>query len=57
MKKRIFFGVAAFVGFFLLVAWQFAAAELADLQNKVDVPASAQDTQIVVVQAQDQLFI
>lgn len=57
MKKRLFFGVASFIGFFLLVAWQFAAAELAELQNKRDVPAGVQATEIVYSQSQDRLFI
>ena len=33
MKKRLFFGFAFFVGLAMMVAWQFAAAELADLQK------------------------
>ena len=32
MKKRLFYGFAFFVTLFMLVAWQFAAAELVDIQ-------------------------
>lgn len=34
MKKRLFFGFAFFIGLFMLVAWQYAAAELADIETK-----------------------
>ncbi len=34
MKKRMFYGFTLFVFLFMLVAWQFAAAELAELQAK-----------------------
>ena len=34
MKKKIFFGFTLFAMLFTLVAWQFAAAELVELQKK-----------------------
>ena len=34
MKKRLFYGFALFITLFMLVAWQFAAAELADIQTE-----------------------
>lgn len=57
MKKRLFFGVASFIGFFLLVAWQFAAAELADLQDKSKAPGDVKSTELVHYQSQDELFV
>lgn len=37
MSKRIFYGFTVFVILFTLVAWQYAAAELAELRD--DSPA------------------
>lgn len=37
MIKRMFFGFAVFVGLFTLLAWQFAVAELAELQDDPQV--------------------
>lgn len=34
MKKRMFFGFTLFVIMFTMVAWQFAAAELAEIQSE-----------------------
>lgn len=34
MKKRMFFGFALFALLFTLVVWQYAAAELVELQKK-----------------------
>lgn len=34
MKKRLFYGFALFISLFMLVAWQFAAAELVDIQTE-----------------------
>lgn len=34
MKKRLFYGFALFITLFMLVIWQFAAAELADIETK-----------------------
>ncbi|WP_156877209.1 hypothetical protein [Salinimicrobium terrae] len=57
MKKKIFFSFSLFVGFSLLVAWQFAAAELADLQKEVEVPVEKNKTEVAVSQPQVPLFI
>ncbi|MCC8359268.1 hypothetical protein [Salinimicrobium sediminilitoris] len=57
MKKRLFFGFAFFVGFSLLVAWQFAAAELADLQKEVDVPIEKENIEVASSQSKAPLFI
>ena len=37
MKKRMFFGLTLFAMLFTLVAWQYASAELVELQNKPQV--------------------
>lgn len=34
MKKRMFFGLSVFALLFTLVAWQYASAELVELQKK-----------------------
>lgn len=34
MRKKLFYGCALFVSMFLLVTWQFAEAELAEIQSK-----------------------
>ncbi|MFD2517129.1 hypothetical protein [Salinimicrobium flavum] len=34
MKKKIFYGFSFFVFLFTMVVWQFAAAELAELQDE-----------------------
>jgi hypothetical protein len=47
MKKRMFYGFTLFVVLFLLVAWQFAAAELAELQSKPKVPSEKEKTELV----------
>ncbi|MCY2686260.1 hypothetical protein [Salinimicrobium sp. TH3] len=57
MKKRLFFGFAFFVGFSLLVAWQFAAAELADLQKEVDVPIEKENVEVASSPSKTPLFI
>lgn len=57
MKKKIFFGFACFVGFSLLVAWQFAAAELADLQKEGDTSDDKDKTELVASQPKAPLFI
>ncbi|MGI0105434.1 hypothetical protein [Salinimicrobium sp. WS361] len=56
MKKRMFFGFACFVGFSLLIAWQFAAAELADLQKKDDM-IKKEKTEFVSSQPETPLFV
>lgn len=57
MKKRLFFGFAFFIGFFLLIVWQFAAAELADLQNEREQSLRTQTTELATAGVQDLLFI
>jgi hypothetical protein len=57
MKKRLFFGFAFFIGFFMLIAWQFAAAELADLQNERQNSIQEQSTELVSSSSTNQLFI
>ncbi|GHA45029.1 hypothetical protein GCM10007103_27770 [Salinimicrobium marinum] len=37
MKKKLFFGFTLFVMLFTMVAWQYASAELVELQNKTDI--------------------
>jgi hypothetical protein len=37
MKKKLFFGFTLFVMLFTLVAWQYASAELVELQEKTDL--------------------
>ena len=56
MKKRMFFSFACFVGFSLLIAWQFAAAELADLQKKDDM-IKKEKTEFVSSQPETPLFV
>ncbi|WP_424492497.1 hypothetical protein [Salinimicrobium sp. GXAS 041] len=34
MKKRMFFGLTIFAMLFTLVAWQYASAELVELEKK-----------------------
>ena len=57
MKKRLFFGFACFVGFALLIAWQFAAAELADLQKERNSALEKQTTEIASASAKTPLFV
>jgi hypothetical protein len=57
MKKRLFFGFACFVGFTLLIAWQVAAAELADLQKERDSTIDKRSTEIVSSRVQSPLFV
>lgn len=47
MIKRIFFGLAIFVALFTLLAWQFAMAELAELeaQPQITVEESTAEVQ------------
>ena len=56
MKKRLFFGFAFFVGFTLLIAWQVAAAELADLQKERD-SAIEKSTEVVSLESPSSLFV
>ena len=37
MIKRMFFGLALFVALFTILAWQFAVAELAELQSQPQI--------------------
>lgn len=53
----MFFGFACFVGFALLVAWQFAAAELADLQKERSSPLEENTTEVVSAKSEAPLFI
>ncbi|MFV8836983.1 hypothetical protein [Salinimicrobium soli] len=46
MKKRMFYGFTLFVSLFMLVAWQFAAAELAQLQSKSKIPSQKDKTEL-----------
>ncbi|NJW52974.1 hypothetical protein [Salinimicrobium oceani] len=57
MKKRLFFGFAFFIGFFILVAWQFAAAELADLQNESKNSVQKKTTELASTSEEQGLFI
>lgn len=47
MKKRMFFGFALFVAIFMSIAWQFAVAELADIQSKAKPSIKEQTTEVV----------
>lgn len=49
MKKRMFYGFTLFVFLFMLVAWQFAAAELAELQAKPKSPVQEKETELAVL--------
>lgn len=57
MKKRMFFGFAFFVMLAMMVAWKFAAAELADLQRDADNTIKKKNTELVSVQTHTPLFI
>lgn len=57
MKKRLFFGFAFFVGLALMVAWQFAAAELADLQKNVNPSLKKHNVEVADASAEQNLFI
>lgn len=57
MKKRLFFGFALFVGFALTIAWQFAAAELADLQDESNRSVQKRSSELAYSQSPDPLFI
>lgn len=57
MKKRLFFGFAFFVGLAMMVAWKFAAAELADLQNDADRSLQKKTIEIVDSKTDDPLFV
>ena len=57
MKKRMFFGFAFFVMLAMMVAWKFAAAELADLQKDADTSMDKKNTELVSVQKQVPLFV
>ncbi|NJY61202.1 hypothetical protein HC174_00335 [Salinimicrobium sp. CDJ15-81-2] len=57
MKKKIFFGFAFFVGLALMVAWQFAAAELADLQKNVDPNLKKHNVEVANQDAEGALFV
>ncbi|MDX1601435.1 MAG: hypothetical protein R3209_00060 [Salinimicrobium sediminis] len=57
MKKRLFFGFAFFVGLALMVAWQFAAAELADLQKNVNPSLKKHNVEVADAGAEQNLFI
>lgn len=37
MKKRMFFGLTLFAMLFTLVAWQYASAELVELENQPEL--------------------
>ena len=50
MQKKLFYGFSLFVFLFLLVAWQFAASELAELQSKSNTPVEERDSQLALVQ-------
>ena len=57
MKKRLFFGFASFVGFALLIAWQFAAAELADIQEKKDAVLDNRTIEVASSPVHPHLFV
>jgi hypothetical protein len=46
MKKRMFYGFTLFVVLFMLVAWQFAAAELAEIQAEPENPSDKDQTEL-----------
>ena len=56
MKKRMFFGFAFFIMLSMMVAWKFAAAELADLQNDDNSPGDNQKIELVALQNQEPLL-
>lgn len=37
MKKRLFIGLSLFAMMFTLVAWQYATAELVEIQEKTEI--------------------
>lgn len=49
MKKRMFYGFTLFVFLFMLVAWQFAAAELAELQSKQNNSAEEKKSEMALL--------
>lgn len=49
MKKRMFYGFTLFVFLFMLVAWQFAAAELAELQTETKTPVEKPESQVALI--------
>ncbi|MGB7785591.1 MAG: hypothetical protein WBL27_05770 [Salinimicrobium sp.] len=49
MKKRMFYGFTLFVFLFLLVAWQFAAAELAELQAQPKSPVEEKESELAIL--------
>lgn len=55
--KKLFIGFACFVVFSLLIAWQFAAAELAALEKERDSSVKNQHSELASAQSQPQLFI
>ena len=50
MQKKLFYGFTLFVFLFLLIAWQFAATELAELQSKSNTTIEEPDSQLALVQ-------
>lgn len=57
MKKKLFFGFAFFVGLALVVAWQFAAAELADLQKNVNPAFQKHSVEVADSDFEGTLFV
>ena len=57
MKKRLFFSFAFFVGLALMVAWQFAAAELADLQKNGGPSLKKNNIEVVTSGVEGALFV
>ena len=57
MKKKLFFSFACFVGFALIIAWQFAAAELADLQKEKNSLMDKKTIQMASSHSQAPLFV
>ncbi len=57
MKKRLFFGFALFVGLAMMVAWQFAAAELADLQKNASPTLKKSNIEVADSGVEGTLFV
>lgn len=38
MKKRLFYGLTMFAMLFTMIAWQYASAELVELENSAEMP-------------------
>ena len=49
MKKKMFYGFTLFVFLFMLVAWQIAAAELAELQAQPSSSVEESESELAML--------